>query len=74
MAKVKRGSRVSYSEIGYKGFHYPSSSNFYLITEEVEIQPLAWMAPPDDDRIPVSISLPDDPTRVVWVKKEDVIF
>lgn len=73
MIKVKRGSRVFYSEIGHKGFHYPSNSDSFLITEEVEINPLTWIAPSNDTRIPVTITLPDDPVRVVWVKKEDLL-
>ena len=73
MIKVKRGSRVFYSEIGYKGFHYPSNNNSFLITEEVEINPLTWVTPPNDNRIPVTIVLPDDPVRVIWVKKEDLL-
>lgn len=73
MTKVKRGSRVFYSEIGHKGFHYPSDNSSYLITEEVEVNPLTWIAPHADNRIPATIVLPDDPVRVIWVNKEDLL-
>ena len=73
MARIKKGSRVFYTTIGHKGFHYPSSDNSYLVTEELEVNPLTWIAPKEDDRIPVTVSLPDDPARVVWVKKTDFL-
>jgi len=73
MIKIKKGSRLFYTTIGYKGFHYPSSDNSYLLTEEIEAWPLSWIVGEEDDRIPVSIHLPDDPARVVWVKKVDIL-
>jgi len=73
MTKVKKGSRVFYSEKGHKGFHYPSNDNSYLITEEVEVRTLNWVFSKEDDRVPVTISLPDDPAKVVWIRKVDLL-
>lgn len=73
MMKVKKGSRLFYTTIGYKGFHYPSGDNSYLLSEEIEAKPLTWITQQGDDRIPVAVTLPDDPARVVWVRKTDCI-
>jgi len=73
MIKVREGSKIYYSEIGYKGFHYPSNQNSFLTTEELEIHPLAWVTTGSDDRIPATLSLPDNLLKVIWVKKEDLL-
>jgi 5-formaminoimidazole-4-carboxamide-1-beta-D-ribofuranosyl 5'-monophosphate synthetase len=73
MIKIRKGSRLFYTTIGYKGFHYPSADNSYLLTEEAEARPLTWIVEEGETRIPVAIHLPDDPARVVWVNKKDIV-
>ena len=36
MIRIKKGSRLYYTTVGHKGFHYPSEDNSYLVTEDVE--------------------------------------
>lgn len=68
--KIKRGSRINYSVIGAKGFHYPSQG-YYIVTEDIEGVPLHWVSS-QKDKLPVNVTLPDDPATVMWVNKDEI--
>lgn len=71
MERVKKGSRIYYTMIGHNGFHYPSNDNSYLVTEEMTVAQIPWVA--GGTKVPVKVNLPDDPARVMWVEKADLI-
>jgi hypothetical protein len=72
MIKIKKGSRLFYTVIGHKGFHYPSDDNSYLVTEDLEASPLLWVTQRGESKVPVSVRLPDDSATVMWVDKKDL--
>jgi hypothetical protein len=68
--RVKRNAKLFHSSIEHNGFHYPSEV-FFSIDKELEVEKLQWIS--IDNKIPVSISMNDSPTRVVWVDKSDFV-
>lgn len=72
MVKIRCGARLYYTSIGYKGFHYPSEDNSYRVSEELTADKLTWVYM-DKTRVPVSIRLPDDSARVMWVSTADLV-
>ncbi len=72
MVKIRRGARLYYTLIGHKGFHYPSNDNSYQLAEECMVPHLNWVET-DPTKIAVIVTLPDDPARVMWVSKSDLL-
>lgn len=71
MFYLKKGTVVFFTEIGHRGFHYPTSDSV-RITDDVRVRVLHWVTG-NKDKVPVSIHLEDTPARVVWVDRKDLI-
>jgi len=71
MERIRKGCRMYYTVVGHNGFHYPSNDNSYLATEEVVVNKLPWIC--SEGKVPVKVTLPDDPATIMWVEKKDLV-
>lgn len=71
MFYLKKGTVVFFTEVGHRGFHYPTTDST-RITDDLKVKVLHWVTE-SKDKVPVSIHLEDISARVVWVDRKDLI-
>jgi hypothetical protein len=71
MFYLKKGTIVFFTEVGHRGFHYPTN-DFTRLTDDSNVKVLYWVTE-NKDKVPVSINLEDNQAGVVWVDRKDLI-